>query len=186
MVGPSRKSEEIALVSLSVPSGVGSFEIVRGEIVPLSPTGGRHGRVEINAALLLGGPIKSQKLGHLYGGEVGVVVTQSPLTVRGADLAFIHADQGEVEYSSEGYLLTPPTLVVEVLSPNDRASEVEAKVQEYLHMGVRVVLLLDPQNDCATLARFDSSRLFLQANQSLELPELLPGWSIPVAEFFEA
>ncbi len=172
-------------MSLTVPTGVERFEIVRGEIVALSPTGDMHGQVEVNAILILSGPIKSQRLGRLYAGEVGVVIATNPLTVRGADVAWIHASRGPIERSPEGYLLTPPSLVVEVLSPNDRASEVEAKTQEYLHVGVQVVLLLDPQNRCATVARPDSTRVFLQENQPLELPDLLPGWSVPVAEFFE-
>ena len=51
-------------------------------------------------------------------GEVGIVVERSPQTVRGADAAFVLADQFPLERSKEGYLLTPPALVVEVLSPN--------------------------------------------------------------------
>ncbi|GMU54309.1 MAG: hypothetical protein AMXMBFR33_34550 [Candidatus Xenobia bacterium] len=172
-------------MSLALPTGVDRFEIVRGEVVALSPTGGTHGQVECNALLVLAGPVKAQRLGRLYVGEVGVVIEQDPLTVRGADVAFVHRDQGPVATSPEGYLLTPPALVVEVLSPNDRASEVEGKVQEYLQAGVQVVLLLDPQNLCATLARPNSTRLVLQANERLELPELLPDWSVAVGEFFE-
>ncbi len=173
------------IASLTLPTGLDRFEIVRGEIVPWSPTGGVHGEVESNAHLILAGPIKGQRLGRLYVGEVGVVVQLEPLTVRGADVAWIHVGQEPVETSPEGYLLTPPTLVVEVLSPNDRASEVEAKVQEYLHAGVQVVLLLDPQNRCATVASPDSTRVVLQASQTLELPAWLPGWSVTVAQFFD-
>ncbi|MCE7869167.1 Uma2 family endonuclease [bacterium CPR1] len=171
-------------MSLTLP-GVDRFEIVRGEVIPLSPTGGIHGQIEGNAYFILAQPIRAKRLGRLYVGEVGVVVAQDPLTVRGADVAWIHADQGSVMTSPEGYLLTPPALVVEVLSPNDRASEIEGKVQEYLRAGVQVVLLLDPQLGCATLARPDSTRTVLQAVQNLELPELLPGWSVSLAEFFE-
>ena len=169
-------------MSLVLPA---RFEIVRGEIIPLSPTGGRHGEVESNAILLVGGAIKARRVGRVYAGEVGVVIAAEPQTVRGADMAWVHVSQEPVLLSPEGYLLTPPTLVVEVLSPNDRASEVETKTQEYLQVGVRLVLLLDPQNRCATLARPDSTRVVLSAEQTLELPDLLPDWSVSVASFFE-
>ncbi len=165
-------------------TGVDRFEIVQGEIVAFSPTGGRHGQVEGNAYFLLANHIRKQQLGRLYVGEVGVVVFCEPLTVRGADVAFVHVDQGPPATSPEGYLLTAPALVVEVLSPNDRASEVERKVQEYLLAGVAVVLVLDPDNRCATLARPDS-RVLLSEHQRLELPDLLPGWSVGVEEFFQ-
>lgn len=170
-------------MSLTVPTGVERFEIVRGEIVPLSPTGGRHGRVESNAHLILG--LATKGSGKLYVGEVGIVIATEPLTVRGADVAWTHPDRLPIEMSSEGHLLTPPTMVMEVLSPNDRASEVETKTQEYLQIGVQVVLLLDPQNRCATIARPDSTRVVLQESQTLELPDLLPGFSARIADFFE-
>lgn len=112
------------------------------------------------------------------------MTSSEPLTVRGADVAWVHIEQEPVRTSSEGYLVTPPVLVVEVLSPNDRVSEVESKLQEYLRLGVRVVLLLDPQNHCATIAR-PENRVVLGHDQALELPDLLPGWSVPVAEFFD-
>lgn len=172
-------------MSLTVPSGVERFEIVQGEVIALGPTGGRHGKVEGNAYYLLASHIKPRRLGHLYVGEVGVVIASDPLTVRGADVAFISSEREPVEQSPEGYLLTPPTLVLEVLSRNDRASEVEAKTQDYLQIGVLVVVLLDPENLCATLARPDATRVVLQASQALELPDLLPGWSVSVADFFE-
>lgn len=155
------------------------FEIVDGEVLELTPTGADHGQVEGNAYTIL----RAARRGKVYVGEVGVVVQQQPLTVRGADVAFLHTDQLPVHLSPEGYLLTAPALVVEVLSPNDRASEVQRKVQEYHTAGVLVVLLVDPQNLCATVARPDSLLLLKQADL-LELPDLLPGWSVPVSEFF--
>jgi len=159
------------------------FEIVEGEVIELSPTGADHGQVEGNVCYVLSQAVRPDGLGKVYAGEVGVVVQGDPLTVRGADVAFVHRDQLPARTSPEGYLLTAPALVAEVLSPNDRASEVQKKVQEHHHAGVRVVLLVDPQNRCATVARPDSLQLLKQEDR-LELPDLLPGWSAAVAEFF--
>jgi Uma2 family endonuclease len=39
----------------------------------------------------------------------------------------------------------PPFLVVEVLSPDDRASEVQEKIDDYLCFGVPCVWLIDPR-----------------------------------------
>ena len=43
-----------------------------------------------------------------------------------------------------GVATTPPFLVVEILSPEDRLVRVQPKIQEYLGMGVEFVWLLDP------------------------------------------
>ncbi len=159
------------------------FEIVDGEVVELSPTGAEHGEVEGNAYTILRNAARTHGPGKVFVGEVGIVVRQDPLTVRGADAAFAHRDQLPLRLSPEGYLLTAPAIVVEVLSPNDRASELQKKVQEYHAAGVRVVMLVDPQNRCVTVARPEALQLVKEA-EHLELAELLPGWSVPVAEFF--
>lgn len=171
-------------MSLTLPSGVDRFEIVDGEVVLLSPTGGKHGQVEGNVFFLLASHVRAHRLGRVYVGEVGVVTRSEPLTVRGADVAWVHIEHEPVQMSPEGYLLTAPVVVVEVLSPNDRVSEVETKVQEYFRIGVRVVLLMDPQNQCATIAR-PEHRVVLQQGEALELSDLLPGWCVPVVEFFD-
>lgn len=43
-------------------------------------------------------------------------------------------------------LRTPPVLCVEVLSPEDRFSRIQARVQEYQRMGVEHVWVIDPES----------------------------------------
>jgi Uma2 family endonuclease len=45
----------------------------------------------------------------------------------------------------ERVLTTPPLLCVEILSPEDRISRVNTRIQDYLQFGVPVVWLIDPQ-----------------------------------------
>ena len=45
----------------------------------------------------------------------------------------------------EGHIRIPPDLAVEVVSPNDTAYEVDAKVQEYLSAVVPLVWVVNPQ-----------------------------------------
>ena len=44
----------------------------------------------------------------------------------------------------EQILTKPPLLCIEILSPEDRLSRVNARVQEYLDFGVAVVWVVDP------------------------------------------
>ncbi len=49
-----------------------------------------------------------------------------------------------------GRVLTePPFLCIEILSPEDRASRVEEKIDDYLRFGVAYVWLIDPRNKLA-------------------------------------
>jgi Uma2 family endonuclease len=46
---------------------------------------------------------------------------------------------------SRGVLREPPFLCVEILSPEDRMSRVEARIDDFLSFGVRYVWLIDPR-----------------------------------------
>ena len=78
-----------------------------------------------------------------------------------------------------------PELVVEVRSPNDRWPSVLVKVAEYLDAGVGIVVVLDDASRSAQV--FDAERppLPLTEGDELVLPELLPGFRVPVRRFFE-
>jgi Uma2 family endonuclease len=44
-----------------------------------------------------------------------------------------------------GILRDPPFLCIEILSPEDRASEMQSKIDDYLAFGVQYVWLIDPR-----------------------------------------
>jgi Uma2 family endonuclease len=73
---------------------------------------------------------------------------------------------------------------VEVVSPSDAFSAVEAKVAEWLASGTQAVVVVDPQRKAAAVHRPDGRVLSLAATDVLLLPDLLPGWSLPLAELF--
>jgi Uma2 family endonuclease len=49
------------------------------------------------------------------------------------------------EQELDRYLYEPPFLCVEVLSPDDRAGEIQEKLDEYLVFGVRFVWIVNPK-----------------------------------------
>ena len=46
-------------------------------------------------------------------------------------------------------LVEPPFLCIEILSPEDRASRLEEKIDDYLRFGVEHVWVIDPQKQSA-------------------------------------
>ena len=77
-----------------------------------------------------------------------------------------------------------PDLAVEIISPSETAAEIAHKVGQYLHAGVEVVWVIYPEDQ--TIHVFESSKngRILEADDLLEAPGLLPGFSIPVSELF--
>jgi Uma2 family endonuclease len=160
-------------------------ELVEGRIVPMSPTGGEHGRVEGNFYRAIDACARSRRAGKVLVGEVGIFTRRNPDTVRGADVAFISNERYVRLDSKRGFLKVPPDLVVEVLSPDDRPGEVARKVREYLEAGVRLVWVADPETKTVIAHRSETDvREFREADR-LPGDDVLPGFDVAVAELFE-
>jgi Uma2 family endonuclease len=160
-------------------------ELVRGRIIELPPPRSRHGKVCNKAGRLLGNIAEDHELDHVLSNDSGIVTERDPDTVRGADLAFYsHARMPKNEIP-EGYPAVAPELVIEVRSPSDRWPEIQAKVDEYLKIGVLVVCVLDPEPRAAHLYYPDQPSRTLGPDDELTFPECLPGFGVPVRRFFE-
>jgi Uma2 family endonuclease len=76
-------------------------------------------------------------------------------------------------------------LVVEVRSPSERWGELFAKIGEYLQAGVRVVIALDPATATASVYRPDELPQIFHNGDALVVPDVLPGFLVPVLRLFE-
>jgi Uma2 family endonuclease len=83
-----------------------------------------------------------------------------------------------------GYAELPPVVVCEVLDSDERWLDVMEKGLEYLHIGTRVVCLVDPQNATAVMLRDHKPPQLLHAKDDFTLPEVLPNLRVPVGQFF--
>lgn len=163
---------------------IGSCELIKGRIVPMSPTGDEHGSYEGNFYYALRSFADSHKLGKVRVGEVGIYTRRNPDTVRGADVVFI-SNERYAQKKTPGYLDIAPDLVVEVLSLNDSWIVVTQKLREYFAIGVRLVWVADPQTRSVYAYRaFNDMREFTESD---DLPgdDVLPGFSVKVAQLFE-
>ncbi|MFO0810857.1 MAG: Uma2 family endonuclease [Gemmataceae bacterium] len=59
-----------------------------------------------------------------------------------------------------------------------------AKVVEYLDVGVRVVVLLDPKTESASVYRADELQQIFHNGDELTIPDVLPGFAVPVRRLF--
>lgn len=166
------------------PSDDRRYELVEGRVVPMSPVNLSHGRIVVNVAALLRQHVRIRKLG-VVGAEVGFKLKLKPDTVRAPDVAFIRAERIPAT-ELKGFWNGPPDLAVEVLSPEDRASEVRAKVEEYLARGVPVVVVIDPDRRTVTTTRRGIPPVLLQADDDrLALDDVVSGFSCQLREIFE-
>lgn len=157
------------------------FELDRGVLVPMSPSGFRHGRVTANVQFAIENHVRRGGLGRVLAAETGFALAHDPDIVRAPDVAFIRTERLPPE--GEGYAAIAPDLVVEVVSPGDTAHELEVKVSEYLAAGVTSVWVLYPRTRTVMIHRADGVRR-LRAADTLDEEPALPGFSCGVADLF--
>ena len=154
----------------SIPEG---YEVIEGRLKELAPAGGEHGYFEAEVAFKL----KEVEGGYVLVGEVGIVISRDPLTVRAADIVYISKDK--LKSVPKGMLEVPPDLVVEIISPSNTFEEVEEKVADYLNFGVGRVFLIDPSAKKVTLINEERK---IEIKDFDEEVEILPGLKVRMSD----
>ena len=162
---------------------IGPYELIEGRIVRMSPTKHPHGKHEYRLAKILGDFVDEHLLGEVQTGEVGIYVRRNPDTVRAADVLFISTAR-LAQASPNSFLDVAPELVVEIVSPDDRWSEIRRKIREYCAAGVNLVLVVDPEEQTITAHRSPTQTHTYTTADTLTLEDILPGFSVPVSELF--
>jgi Uma2 family endonuclease len=129
-----------------------------------------HARLQVRLGALLHtrAPLGTEVL-------IALRVRVSASRIRVADICVASTD------SEEPIPTTPPLLCVEILSPEDRMSRIEVRIQDYLKMGVPYVWVLDPRTKQAYVATAADG---LREVKSGVLATQNPTFEVPLAEVF--
>ena len=178
-VSSALSAEELLYVNLPDKQ----TELVRGQLIVREPPGYQHGVVALKIAVLIANYVRDHELGIVVAAETGFKLFSNPDTVRAADAAYL-GRQRAPDPPPSGYLTLAPDLAVEVVSPNDRAGEVQAKVSDWLNAGSRLVWVIDPIRECAVVYRDDGSIDLLADQDALSGEAVLPEFSCPLDDIW--
>lgn len=168
---------------LTMPDGK-QFELVNGELLE-KQVSVLSACVEnlVNAKLTVF--CTAQQLGPVFPGTLGIrCFPQDPAKVRKPDSLFVKRERFRDSYWQDGFLTIHPDLAVEVVSPNDSATELAEKVEEYLAAGVPLVWVIDPEVKTVMIHRSDRSVSKLHIDDELTGESVLPGFRCKVRELF--
>lgn len=157
-------------------------ELVRGVLVRAPRPAPLHGRVAVRLGRWLDEHAEAGGYGAVLA-DAGVLLSRDPDTVRGPDLAFYSTSRIPDNAYAVSYW-GPPDLAVEIMSPSNRASEMQQKVTDYLDAGVRRVWVLDPATRTATVYATGGEARILRHDEALEGDDLLPGFRLPLESLF--
>lgn len=128
----------------ALPDDEHRYDLLRGELRRMPPGGFEHGAIVATVTARLDALVRERRLGRVVGAETGFVLGRDPDTVLAPDAAFVRGERLPPPEQRKGFLELAPDLVVEVVSPSDRASEVTEKALLWLDAGVRLVWVIYP------------------------------------------
>ena len=160
------------------------LELVQGEVIELPPPMKPHRYASANIGRILGNHTFEVGRFLVYGNDCGVILSRDPDTVRGPDVSVYDDSVEQFAEIHPKYGETVPLLAVEVLSPRDRIGKVTKKAQEYLDAGVKLLWLVDPQDQNVTVHRPGHRPVVLSLADTITGEEALPGFACLVSDFF--
>lgn len=92
----------------------------------------------------------------------------------------------DVPLVTQGPTRVLPDVIAEVMSPDDSIDDLRDKARFYVGSGVRLVWLVFPRQKIVEVYRPDQPSQMLTVNDTLEDRDLLPDFSLPVADLFPA
>ena len=168
---------------LDMPDDGFRYELVRGDLRQMAPAGRIHGKRGNRVNYSLSAHVYENDLGEVYLAESGFHLASDPDHVLAPDVAFVSREREDAVPEEGGFFPGAPDLVVEVISPSDRYTEVEEKVSEWLAAGARMVVVVNPRNRTAKVHTPDAIVTLTEAD-TLDGGAVVPGWQLPIADIF--
>ncbi|MBI2917877.1 MAG: Uma2 family endonuclease [Chloroflexi bacterium] len=159
-------------------------ELIEGAVVEMAPTGVNHGLVANRIAVALTNYAESRGLGAVLVGETGFLLRQDPDTVRAPDVAFVAKERLPMGPSGAGYFEGAPDIAVEVVSPSDYASQVQAKTQAWLDAGARLVWVVYPESRTVVTCRSQRAVTVLSGHDTLDAKPVFDDFAVPLEDVF--
>lgn len=167
---------------LHMPDDGYRHELIKGELLTMSPANHQHGRITMSLSGLLFNYVKKRNLGDLFAADTGFKLERDPDTVLAPDISFIARERATPP--TPFFLVGAPDLAVEVLSPSDRKGKVESKTALWLELGAKSVWNVDPRKRTVEVVRADGERKLLHEADEL-VDDTVPGFRVTVAKIFE-
>ena len=183
MTTPTKHRITTAEELFSMPDDGYRYELVRGELRKMAPSGSEHGDISADIHISLGAYVRANNLGRTRIADPGFILEREPDSVRAPDVAFVRRERIEAIGKTVFFWPEAPDLAIEVISPNDRYPEVNEKVADYLTAGTRMVVVVNPRNRTVNVHTTDGTTT-LAMGDALDGGDVVPGWQMPLTDIF--
>lgn len=169
---------------MALPQDGHRYELVAGEVIDRSSVGLEHSYTTCLLMMKLAAYIRKQKLG--IGCNSSTAFTLKNGNKRSPDFSFVHRDRLQgLRHPPRGFFQGAPDLAVEILSPGNTLEEIHTKIVEYFDNGTQIVWVIHPDEKYVLVYHSAEPDRFLRSNDRLNGEDLIPGFSMAIADLFE-
>jgi Uma2 family endonuclease len=169
---------------LVLPRGEHRYELVKGELIAMSPAGSEHGDIASEIGMLLRHYVKQHRLGRVFGAETGFLLERDPDTVLAPDAAFVRQERISEVGIPRGYFPGPPDLAVEIISPSETEQQADDKARAWLESGAKLVWNIRPLTRSIDVYRPGADVESLSAGDALTGEDVVPEFTCRVRALF--
>jgi Uma2 family endonuclease len=155
-----------------------------GMLVFMSPVGGESGKRELDLGSQLYNWNQIAKLGEVFSSST---IFKLPLgSQRAPDAAWVELSRWNALSIEDREKFPPiaPDFLIELRSRTDKLSDLQEKVLEYRDNGVRLGLLINPQDKEVEIYRLDREVEVIQNPAFVSCEDVLPGFSLNLANIW--
>ncbi|HTL58818.1 MAG TPA: Uma2 family endonuclease [Candidatus Limnocylindrales bacterium] len=170
----------------ALPDDGYQHEVVDGKLV-LSPKNDfYHGRICMRLSAALHDYAAKNRLGIVLDSSTGFWMKNH--NCRAPDISFV--PKGRLEElgfkpSTRKFFPRAPDLAVEVLSPNNTRTEINARLKDFFSSGTKIAWIINPTTKSVEVCHSPDKKIPLDSEGSLDGEHLLPGFRYPIAALFK-
>lgn len=156
----------------------------QGELIVMPPTGGQTGDRNAELTMQLRQWAKRDGTGTTFDSSTGFRLPNK--AVRSPDAAWVTREELDKLTSKQRQKFIPlcPPFVIELRSPTDKLSIVQAKMREYIANGAQLGWLIDPQQRRVYIYRPDAPVEELNQPETISGESVLSGFTLDLREIW--
>ncbi len=173
-------------ILLTLPDDGYQYEVVEGVLVRMAGSGFEATTIGQTISFMLNVHVRPRRLGIVTGAD-GVYRFAGAETGLVPDVGYCAAEKRALITDRRKPIPFAPDLAIEVASPDQGPGAMAAKARTYLDGGTRLVWVAWPARQQVDVWRHDhpsGPAMTLGAGDALDGEDVVPGFSLPVADVF--
>jgi len=174
---PLEERTDLTIAEVEALGVTDPYELIDGRII-FKMANPIHADFQIELAFEIRLYLKEHPIGKLYDDLNLKLFPDNARRLWRPDLAFyLHENRPRIDRPHT----KAPDLAIEIVTDSSKLLETLAKPDQYLEKGSKVVWIVIPAKACVWIWTASGQRW---EYETLTCPELLPGWSLDLKEFF--